>query len=121
MVVRDFRRLGVWRKSHRLTLDVYTATGRFPRRESYSLVDQMRRSCASVPTNIAEGCGRSGYAELGRFMLISMCSASELEYQLLLARDLGYLDEAPYRDLSRRTQEVKRMLSTFITKLRPKS
>ena len=68
--------------------------------------------------NIAEGCGRSGDAELCRFMLISMGSASELEYHLLLANDLGYLDPQQYRDLSRKTREVKRMLSTFITKLR---
>ena len=70
-----------------------------------------------MPANIAERCGRSGDAELSRFMLISMGSASELEYHLLLAHDLGYLTPQQYRDLSKPTQEVKRMLSTFVTKL----
>jgi four helix bundle protein len=89
-----------------------------PRQEMYGLASQLRRCSASIPANIAEGCGRSGDAELGRFMLISMGSASELEYHLLLARDLGYLHSKQHQDLSQRTQEVKRMLSTFITKLR---
>jgi four helix bundle protein len=84
----------------------------------YGLASQLRRCSASIPANIAEGCGRSGDAELGRFMLISMGSASELEYHLLLASDLGYLNPDQHRDLSQRTREVKRMLSTFIAKLR---
>ncbi len=118
MVVRDFRELKVWEKGHRLTLAIYEATGSFPGRELYGLTAQLRRCSASIPANIAEGCGRSGDAELGRFMLISMGSASELEYHLLLARDLGYLHSQRYPNLSQRTQEIKRMLSTFITKLR---
>jgi len=117
-VVRDFRELKVWEKGHRLTLRVYEATGGFPQTETYGLASQLRRCSASIPANIAESCGRSGDAELGRFMLISMGSASELEYHLLLARDLDYLSPKQYRDLSHRTQEIKRMLSTFITRLR---
>ena len=116
--MRDFRELKVWERSHRLVLDVYEATGTFPREETYGLTAQLRRCCASIPANIAEGCGRSGDAELGRFMLISMGSASELEYHLLLARDLGYLGAQDYQELSQQTREVKRMLSTLITKLR---
>ena len=118
VIVRDFRELKVWEKGHRLTVAVYEATSGFPRNELYGLTAQLRRCSASIPANIAEGCGRDGEAELGRFMLISMGSASELEYHLLLARDLGYLDIRRYQDLSQRTQEVKRMLSTFITRLR---
>jgi four helix bundle protein len=118
MVVRDFRKMKVWEKSHRLVLDVYQATGTFPREETYGLTAQLRRCCASIPANIAEGCGRSGEAELGRFMVIAMGSASELEYHLLLARDLGYLDAQDYRELSQGAGEVKRMLSTLITKVR---
>lgn len=116
--MRDFRELKVWEKGHRLTLSIYEATGKLPRGELYGLTSQLRRCSASIPANIAEGCGRSGDAELGRFMLISMGSASELEYHLLLANDLGYLDPQQYRELSRKTREVKRMLSTFIIKLR---
>jgi four helix bundle protein len=116
--MRDFRKLKVWQRSHRLVLGVYEATGKFPREETYGLTAQLRRSCASIPANIAEGCGRSGDAELGRFMLISMGSASELEYHLLLARDLGFLGAQDHEELSQSTREVKRMLSTFINKLR---
>jgi four helix bundle protein len=116
--MRDFRELKVWERSHRLVLDVYEATGKFPREETYGLTAQLRRSCASIPANIAEGCGRSGDTELGRFMLIAMGSANELEYHLLLARDLGFLDTRDYQKLSQTTEEVKRMLSTFINKLR---
>jgi four helix bundle protein len=111
--------LRVWVEGHRLTLRVYEVTGGFPREELYGIVSQLRRCSAAIPANIAEGCGRSGDAELSRFMLIAMGSASELEYHLLLANDLGYLDPKDYRDLSKTTQEVKRMLSTFVTKLRP--
>ena len=116
--MRDFRELKVWEKSHKLTLRTYEATSSFPRQEMYGLTAQLRRCSASIPANIAEGCGRSGDAELSRFMLISMGSASELEYHLLLARYLNYLDSQQHKDLSQRTQQVKRMLSTFITKLR---
>ena len=116
--MRNFRALKVWKKSHWLTLAVYNATGAFPREETYGLTTQLRRSCASIPANIAEGCGRSGDAELVRFMVIAMGSASELDYHLLLARDLGYLRVRDYQELSQATGEVKRMLSTLITKVR---
>jgi four helix bundle protein len=116
--MRNFRELKVWERSHRLVLHIYEVTGKFPREETYGLAAQLRRSSASIPANIAEGCGRSGDAELGRFMLIAMGSASELEYHLLLANDLDFLNAQDYQELSQRTQEVKRMLSTFIIRLR---
>lgn len=116
--MRDFRELKVWWKGHQLTLDVYAATAGFPWEETYRLTAQLRRSCASIPANIAEGCGRSGDAELARFMQIAMGSASELEYHLLLARDLNFLHTQTHETLSRQTIEVKRMLSKFINKLR---
>jgi four helix bundle protein len=90
--MRDFHSLKVWQKAHQVTLRVYTATKRFPKDELYGLTSQVRHSATSIPTNVAEGCGRSGEAELARFLNIAMGSASELEYQLLLARDLKFLD-----------------------------
>jgi four helix bundle protein len=117
--MKNFRALKVWEKSHRLILAVYKATDTFPREETYGLTSQLPRCCASIPANVAEGCGRGGDAELGRFMLIAMGSASELDYHLLLAHDLGYLGAQDYQELSQRTAEVKRMLSTFITRVRP--
>jgi four helix bundle protein len=116
--MRDFRNLQVWERAHSLTLDVYKATGSFPKEELYGLTSQIRRSSASIPTNIAEGCGRNGDAELARFMTISMGSASEVEYQLLLAHDLGYLSQDMYTGLHEKVTEVKRMLTGFIKKLK---
>ena len=84
--MQDFRQLKVWRKAHSLALAIYKGTVRFPRTELYGLTSQIRRACVSIPANIAEGCGRGGDPELGRFLQIAMGSASELEYHLLLAR-----------------------------------
>jgi len=116
--MRDFRNLQVWEKAHSLTLNVYKATSSLPKDELYGLTSQIRRSSASIPTNIAEGCGRSGNAELARFMSIGMGSASELEYQLLLAHDLNYLDQDTYTNLHEKVTEVKRMLTGFIKTLK---
>ncbi len=85
--MRDFRELKVWDKAHRLALAVFAATAAFQRSELYGVTAQMRRSSASIAMNIAEGCGRGGNAELRRFLIIARGSASELGYQLLLARD----------------------------------
>ena len=116
--MRDFRNLQVWDKAHGLTMNVYKATMSFPKEELYGLTSQIRRSSASIPTNIAEGCGRNGDAELARFISISMGSASELEYQLLLAHDLNYLDQDTYTNLHEKGTEVKRMLAGFIKTLK---
>ena len=78
----------------------------------------MRRSAASVPTNIAEGCGRYGEKELARFMSIATGSASETEYHLLLAYDLGYISHDNFGMLQENISEIKRMLYAFIKKLR---
>jgi four helix bundle protein len=116
--MRNFREINVWEKSHQLTLAIYKVTQAFPVEERYGLTGQMRRASASIPANIAEGCGRTGDAELRRFMQISMGSASELEYHLVLAYDLGYLDQDAYQQLNTQTVEVKRMLASFIKRLR---
>lgn len=116
--MRDFRSIKAWGKAHQLALAVYAETKDFPREEIYGLTSQMRRSAGSIPTNIAEGCGRTGDAELTRFCQIAFGSASELEYQLLLSHDLGYLDQSNYEQLRDATIEVKRMLGAFITTLR---
>ena len=116
--MEDYRKLQVWERSHQLTLAVYGATSGFPKDELFALTSQVRRSAASIPANIAEGCGRNGDAELARFMTIAMGSANELNYHLLLARDLGYLPPSRYDQLSLETQSIAKMLATFITRLR---
>ena len=119
--MQNFKKLKVWEKSHHLTLDIYKTTQGFPKTEQYGLTSQMRRSSASIPTNIAEGTGRDGQAELARFLQISMGSASELEYQLMLSRDLNFIDENTFLKLNRNTIEVKRMLASFIKTLKTKN
>ena len=116
--MRDFRELKVWEKNHHLALGVYKATAKFPKSELSGLTSQIRRACVSVPANIAEGCGRNGEAELAHFMQIAMGSASELEYHLLISCDLGLLTATDYNQLSTNVTEVKRMLTSFIQKLR---
>jgi len=117
--MRNFRELKVWDKAHQLTLRIYTVTKQFPTDELYGLTSQMRRSSASIPTNIAEGCGRDGDAELARFLQIAMGSASELEYQIQLACDLKYLAKTDYEQLAEQVSEVKKMLTGLIKTLRP--
>ena len=116
--MKDFRQLKVWEKAHQLTLAVYRVTKTFPSDERYGLTSQIRRACASVPSNIAEGCGRNSDTELARFMEIATGSASEVEYQILLARDLGYVASPQHEDIDGRVCEVKRMLASFIKKLK---
>ena len=114
---KDFHELKVRQKAHALTLAVYQSTSDFPREERYGLTSQLRRCSASIPANLAEGCGRNGDAELARFCSIAMGSASELEYDLLLARDLKLLKPKDYQELDQRTIELKRMLTALIQKL----
>lgn len=116
--MKDFHQLQVWQKAHELTLIVYQVTRTFPREELYGLTSQLRRCSASIPANLAEGCGREGEAEFARFCSIAMGSASELEYHLLLAKDLRLIQPKDHVDLSQRATEVKRMLTGLLQKLR---
>ena len=115
--MKDFRNLNVWIKAHELVSAAYSVTASFPRDETYGLGSQIRRAASSIPANIAEGCGRQGDAELARFCIIARGSASELEYQLLLARDLKLIQPADYEQLSLQTVELKRMLTVLVQKL----
>ena len=116
--MQDFRKLKVWQKAHQLTLDVYRGTHRVQKRRFPGLVSQIRRAAASVPTNIAQGCGHWGPRELARFLQIGMASVCELEYHLILASDLGALPRAACERLEASTQEVKRMLVVLILRVR---
>lgn len=116
-MTQDFKKLNVWKKSHQLTLKVYKVSTAFPSDERYGLISQMRRSSASIPTNIAEGSGRQSTPDFVRFLQIAMGSASELEYQLILAHDLCYLPDPDYHTLTADLLEVKRMLASFMTRL----
>lgn len=116
--MRDFRQLKVWQKAHHLVMLVYKVTRQFPREETYGLTAQLRRAAVSIAANVVEGNGRGSDAEMSRFLQIVLGSACELEYELMLAGDLGYLAASDYESLATNATETKRMLSTFIKKLK---
>lgn len=119
--MRDFHQLSVWQKSHQFTLDVYALTRAYPKEELLGLTSQIRRSSSSIATNIAEGCGRGSDADFGRFLQMAMGSASESEYQILLSFDLNYIDENQYKQMNAKLTEIKRMLSSLISKTKADS
>ena len=114
--MQDFRNLEVWSKAHEFTLQVYRVTESFPRTEMFGLTGQLRRAAASIAANIAEGCGRT-QLEFARFIQIAIGSASESEYYLLLARDLGFVNLNDYERLTTRVVDTKRMLSSLLKKI----
>ena len=116
--MQDFKKLQVWQKSHHLTLRVYELTSRFPREEMYGLTNQICRACASIPTNIAEGCGRGSSADFARFLHTAMGSANETEYLILLAHDLKYLDTDLFAGLTDTIIEVRKMLTSLLRRLK---
>ncbi|MGH9411745.1 MAG: four helix bundle protein [Vicinamibacterales bacterium] len=115
--MQDFRKLHVWSKAHQLTIDVYKAFGQKTPPLYFSLRNQLTRAVASVPANLAEGCGHSTDREFRRYVRIALGSASESEYHFLLARDLGLLPEAAYEKLALSIVEIKRMLSGLAASL----
>lgn len=115
--MRDYRQLNVWKKAHKLALLIYGATRAFPVDERFGLVSQMRRAAVSIPSNIAEGSGRGSDQDYARFARIAAGSVNELEYQCILAKDLGYLSEPDAKRLVEYSAEVRRMLGGLIDTL----
>ena len=115
--MQDYRKLIFWQKSHIFALNIYRVTSMFPREEIYSLVSQMRRAAISVPSNIAEGCGRNGSKEIRHFMAMAMGSANEVGYQLLLAKDLNYIPDEKYISLNNDVDEIQKMLASYIKRI----
>ena len=116
--MRDFHNLGIWKRSHQLTLDVYQVTKSFPNEELFGLTSQLRRAVSSIPTNIAEGCGRSTNKDFAHFLQIAIGSASEVEYELLLANSLNYINDTDYQKLSDETIAVRKMIIKYRSELR---
>ncbi|MGE0599406.1 MAG: four helix bundle protein [Dehalococcoidia bacterium] len=119
--MRNFRELKVTPKAHALTLAIYEATGAFPFEERFGLTGQLRRAAASIGYNIAEGCGRDSDPDFARFLQIAMGSASEVEYEVWLARDSGYLSPQDHDRRAAQAIEVRKMLHAFINQLRRRS
>jgi four helix bundle protein len=118
MAVRNFRDPVVWQKAMDLLESIYKVTVAFPKEEIYGLTSQMRRAAVSIPSNIAEGHGRSTDKELQHFLWISHGSLRELETQVLIAQRLTYLDHETSERLIERTSEVGRLLNGFIRTLK---
>ena len=116
--MQDFRKLQVWQKSHALTLKVYQATQGFPSDERFGLTSQLRRAAVSIESNLAEGSSRGSDSDFGRFVQMSLGSASEVECQLLVARDLGFLTTAEHLVIEKEVQQLKRMLIGLSQKLK---
>ena len=116
--MQNYKDLKVWDKSHQFTLSIYQETKLFPKEELYSLTNQIRRCAASIPANIAEGCGKNSSNEFAHFLNISLGSANEAEYFLLLAKDLNYLPIEKYETLVLLINEIKGMLISLISKVR---
>lgn len=113
--MRNYQDLHVWTKAHSLTLDLYRVSRAFPKEEIYGVTSQLRRAVMSIGSNLAEGCGRRTSSELARFVRIAMGSASELDYDLLVCRDLGYLKNEDFTRLSKDLIEVRKMLTSFLS------
>jgi len=118
--MQNFKELKVWEKAHQITLSIYKVSAKFPKEEIYSLTNQLRRASASIPANIAEGCGKNTQADLANFLNISLGSANETEYFLILSKDLDYLTEEEFSILSNSINEVKAMLISLIGRVRSK-
>ena len=116
--VQDYRNLEVWRLAHEVTLTAYRETKTFPTDERFGLTSQLRRSLASIGANLAEGCGRGSDADFARFVQVTSGSASESDYHLLLARDLGYLETGCHEAMTNDLTSVRRMLSALLSRLR---
>ncbi|MEZ4853202.1 four helix bundle protein [Flavobacterium sp.] len=113
----DYKNYKVWQKSHQLVIDVYKLTGTFPKSEQFNLVSQINRAAVSIPTNIAEGCGRETQKELIRFLYFSSGSSHELEYLILISKELNFIQEENYNKILNEIIEIKKMLASLIRKI----
>lgn len=110
----NYKNYKVWQRSHDLVLKIYRATEQFPKSEQFGLVSQINRACISIPTNIAEGCGRETQKELVRFLYISSGSAHELDYLILVSKELGFIDSKKAEEFLIEIDEIKKMLASLI-------
>ena len=115
--VKSYKDLLVWQKAIELIKEVYPVVNRFPREETYVLGDQLRRAAISIPSNIAEGQARQHTAEFKQFLYISLGSLAELNTQLVIAKELGYINEGALNGIERKVVELRKMISTLIAKL----
>jgi len=116
--MQNYKDLLVWKKAHQLTLEIYKTVSTYPKEEIYSLVSQLKRASSSIATNIAEGTGRFSQKDLTHFLQIALGSSHEVEYLLLLSKDLGFINNEIYIQLEKNVNEIKAMLISLIKKVR---
>ena len=115
--MRDFKKYDIWKLSHVFTLKIYELTKSYPTDEIYGIISQIRRASSSIPTNISEGCGRDSDSEFNRFLTIALGSASEVEYLIILSKDLNYIDENSFIILNEEINIIKRKIYSLKQKL----
>lgn len=113
MPIQNFKEIIAWQKAHVLVLEIYKITKKFPKSEDFNLTSQMRRCTTSIPSNIAEGFKRKTKKDKYHFSFMAEGSLEELKYQVLLSRDLGYLDTDGYNSISAITDDVGRLLTKW--------
>ena len=109
--MKDFKSLKVWQKGIKLVVDIYKISNLFPIQEEYGLTSQIRRSAVSIPSNIAEGSGRSSDKDFNRFLEISLGSSFELETQIIIAHELQFLSDLDFNHLTEKVQEEQKMIT----------
>ncbi|MFA5742371.1 MAG: four helix bundle protein [Candidatus Paceibacterota bacterium] len=114
--IQKFTDLNVWKEGHELVLSVYQITRKFPKEELFSLTNQIRRAAISITSNIAEGFSRQGYKEKLQFYYMALGSLTEIQNQLLIARDLKYLNQAEFNRITEQATTVHKLLNAFISK-----
>jgi four helix bundle protein len=113
----DYKKLRAWEDAHKLVLEIYQITSHFPKDEIYGIISQIRRAASSIPTNIVEGCGQLDNGNLIRFLGIARGSAFELEYLILLSKDLDYLKKEEYSELNEKVEQLIGMITNLIKSL----
>lgn len=114
--IKSFTDLMVWKEGHQLVMDIYKVVKDFPTEEKFGLISQLCRAVISITSNIAEGFARQTYKDKLRFYYIALGSLVEVQNQLLIARDIGYLDERNFKEIADRTVVIQKMLNAFISK-----
>ncbi|MGD1921648.1 MAG: four helix bundle protein [Pleurocapsa sp.] len=118
--MQDFTKLQVWQKAHTFTINLYKISSTFPKEEKFGLTNQIRRASVSIESNLAEGAGRNSNKDFSRFLDIAQGSAFEVKCQILIAKDLGYIENSKSKLLIDKISEVSRMITSLNQKLRTK-
>jgi len=119
--MHNFKELKIWQKSRILVKIVYEITKNFPEKENFGLTSQLQRAAISIPTNIAEGSGRNSNKDFARFLEIAISSAFEVETEIILSHDLGYISENVLNETISKVQEIQKMIYVYRNSLIPGS